>query len=320
MRGRMLLPTLLLGASLLLSGCTLLDPEEGEESVEFPTNATETEDPFDLAEPAPAPTDIAGGDDASPPPMTTTPAPPSPTAPAPGEPTPAAPSAPPAQPSPGSPTAPGPGPTPPPATTTPPPSPPPAQPTPPTQPTQPTQPPPDTSWPREGSHVRYEARASRSSYDGEYSQEDVSTVTWTFTGGDWRGVCTNQKTEHVNGNWQNSTSTRQLDASTPPHWPPMNTRSPPAVGQPVDVWYIDACSPSDWESVFTGSATEQTTRNGQSVTVASYAADMSAENQAFATEWSQSHGLVLKWSHWRSGGAMSSGFSGRLVDTDAPLS
>ena len=169
--------------------------------------------------------------------------------------------------------------------------------------------------------MRYSAESSRSSYDGAYSQDDRATFVWTYTDGDWIGTCTMQTEEFVDGRgWRNGTSTHTFSAASPPHWPPMNTRSPPAEGQPVGVTYLDGCGIAQDSMPYAGTDTQSTTQDGRTVQADTHVASFSNENGDFRTEWSRSHGLVLTWSHTRMGGTMVMSFHGSLTDTDAPLS
>jgi hypothetical protein len=277
-----LLLSLLVPAALLLAGCTS-EPDEALNDTLDETVPVE-EVPFGH-EPTPEPTPATPAPSVEPtPPAVTSPATPTPVAP---EPTPVAP-----------------------APVAPPPSPTPPSPAP-------------TAWPHEGSHVRYTATVVRNSYDGGYRQEDSAEATWTFTGGDWRGTCTVHTREFVSGRGeQESTGTRTYSASSPPHWPLFNTKSPPAEGQPVTVWYLDRCAIESMDAAFAGTDTEPTTRMGQSVQAATYVASEPAgtsENQGLRTEWSRASGLVVTWSHQRMGSVMTTTFQGELMDTDAPL-
>lgn len=294
MRGRLLL-SLLVPATLLLAGCT----SEPEQSGEDESNDSLPVDEVPFSHP-PEPTATPAPASPTPPAVTNPPAPPAPSPP-PATPTPVASTPPPPPPSP---TPPAPSPTPP-----------PPSPTPPT--------PAPAAWPHEGSYVRYAATASRSSYDGGYQQRDRAEATWTFTNGDWRGTCAIQTSEYVSHRgWENRTGTRAYSPASPPHWPLFDTRSPPAQGEAVTVWYLDGCLPTSEEGDFAGTDTEATTRNGQPAQAATYVAvePAGSEMQDLRTEWSRASGLVLTWSYQRMGSSMTATFAGHLVDTDAPLS
>ena len=305
MRVRLPLASMLLAASVLLAGCTLPGPEESGEPDALPEDATETEDPFPIPEPAPAPTDIAGGDDASPPPVTAPPAPATPTT---AEPTPATPTA--ADPTPAAP---------PPATTPPPPSPtqPPAAPPPATTPTAP-QPGP---WPHEGSRVSYTAQQSHGSRFGSSTRTYVN-ATWTYTDGDWRGVCTaNVKTydPETDSYDEGRTETRTYSAANPPHWPPMNTRSPPALGAEMEAWVFDACDlDTTHTAVYAGTDTEIV--GGATVPTHRATHHPAYSNQQLDTEWSRTTGLLIHYDYSWWGSTQSHSLRGRIVSTDAPLS
>lgn len=245
--------------------------------------------------PEPAPTTPPSP---TPPPVTTAPAPPPPA------PTPPAPTAPPATttPTPSEPTPPSP--TPPPPST--PPTPPPPSTTPP--------PPQPATWPREGSHVSYAMRSGWSIPDGTGGGVTYANVTWTYTNGDWRGACSWQSYERsdwTDPEWRNTTGETVFSASSPPHWPPFNTKNPPAVGERVTVWHLDGCTIESRDMIYSG---VQDSRWGRV-----HDADderVAEENYSdYDAVWDPETGLVLQWSWAR----RNSGLSGVVTSTDAPL-
>lgn len=229
-------------------------------------------------------------------------------------------------------------PTPPAPTTTPPPT---TEPTPPpptttTTPTPTTQPPPTTTtqpapttttpapqaWPREGSFVKYTFREGQAFGGSDQRWTEYGNVTWTYRNGDWHGVCEMQRYDFSDGEtWENTTHTREFTASSPPHWPPMNTRSPPPVGSEITVWYVQGCALDQETLIYRGTTTEATTVNGQPYVASTHHAEDDwppEQPMSWDTEWSAATGLVIYWGYSRGGMAPHSD-SGRLVDTDAPL-
>lgn len=231
----------------------------------------------------------------------------------------------PAEPTP-APTPPPPTPTPPPTETTPPsPTPPPPTTTTPPSPTPtspPTPTPPPPAWPHEGSYVKYTLRTGQAFANSLQGWENYANVTWTYTNGDWRGVCVMDVHESdMDGNWDNHTETHTFTSASPPHWPPMDTRNPPAPGGSVTIWYVSGCELRNMTLVYTGPDTEPTTVNGQPVTAPTFLAEDDyppEQPMDWRTEWSRTMGLVLYWSYGRGGMAPHSDV-GHLVDTDAPL-
>lgn len=315
MRAYLALSTLV-AASLLLAGCTQIMPEESvdETANESAGDANQTTDGTgaDAGGATPTPDESTEPPaDPVPPPAAPAPAEPAPASPAPPAPAPAAPAPGPATPAP----APSQPASPPPSPAPTPPSPQPASPPPSTTP-QPAQP---SAWPREGSYVTYQFRRYSGSPDSSYSQEDEGTVTWTYRNGDWTGACTYTSEEFVRERgWMNRTGSERLTASNPPHWPPFNTKNPPAQGQRVETWYIDGCRPVPQDfMLYAGTETESATVQGRAVRAATHLAEDADDGSPsdFRSEWSRSTGLVLYWEWQRS----YSNLSGRLVDTDAPL-
>ena len=262
---RALLPALL-AVSLLLAGCAVRD-DPGESTL-----------PEESTGPPPGPDDgTIPGFPAGEPASTTPP----PDAPTPVEPTPVAPPPPPAPtPAPVTPTPPTP-PAPTPATPTPTPPPPSPTPTPP--------PPPPTAWPREGSAVRYEVVVLSGSPDGYYNQDTFSNWTWTYRDGDWTGVC---EGERVFGPYEEEQQREPISATVtaanPPHWPPMNTRSPPAVGEEVTAWRLSGCQIGSGEEIYRG------IDDGMH-----HATDVeSPVPYDYVTHWDRETGLVVAWDQW----------------------
>ena len=216
--------------------------------------------------------------------------------------------------------------TPPPAATpptaaTPAPTPPPPTPTPP--PPTPTPPSPEPqAWPREGSYVKYAWRIGQYFAGSPQGWTHYGNITWTYAGGDWRAVCVMEAYDrNHDGTWNNHTIRREITAATPPHWPLMNTRSPPAPGEAVTTWYLRDCELSEQTLYYVGTETEATTVNGQPATVPTHLAEDDyppEQPMSWSSEWSTKTGLVVDWGYSRGGMAAHSN-SGRLVDTDAPL-
>jgi hypothetical protein len=107
----------------------------------------------------------------------------------------------------------------------------------------------------------------------------------------------------------------------PPHWPPFDTRTPPAAGQDVTVWHVRGCILTSETRTFAGSAQATVTTSSGARAVDAYRAvgDPADMPFSFQTTWSARTGLVLDWDWARSGSAPHA-FSGRITDTDAPLS
>ncbi|HEX2021920.1 MAG TPA: hypothetical protein VHH36_04360, partial [Candidatus Thermoplasmatota archaeon] len=198
---------------------------------------------------------------------------------------------------------PPPPPPPPPPVTSPTPPPPTPSPTPSPTPTP-------TSWPREGSHVSYRVHVGEGSPDGSYDADRWTNITWTYANGDWRGECVGQKRERLRDQPEQWTELRAtFTASDPPHWPPFNTKSPPAVGGTVEAWFLQGCGFNRLDREYAGTDS----RDGAPTFVATDFDDGSPDD--FRTEWSQRTGLVLEWDwsqrHTRT--------TGRMTSTDAPL-
>lgn len=299
---------LLASVALLLAGCTQILPEESgeqatDEPVEAPTGQSEsgvkaseeTDEPSAVSPTPAAPISPATEPVTESAPVAATPVPsaPVPTAPTSDE------LAPPAQKP-----VPSPSPQAPPPTPTPSPSPAPAQP---------------AAWPRDGSYVTYQYRTHSGSPDSSYSETEDATVRWTYHDGDWTGVCAWETDEFVRDRgWENTTGTETLTAGDPPHWPPFNTRTPPAQGEPVKTWLVTDCSPVPQDFMrYAGAETESATVQGRPVQAPTHLAEDPNDGSPsdFRSEWSRGTGLVLYWEWQRS----YSNLSGRLVDTDAPL-
>lgn len=301
------------------SGC--VDALIGDADGEFPVGGDPQESvgPLEEEDGSPPPTST------TPPPSTTTPPPPPSDPTPPVEPTPPAadPTPPPADPTPPppDPTPPPTDPAPPPADPTPPPTdptPPPSDPTPPPSdptppPSDPT-PPPEPAWPREGSIVRYRITSGESG-PGSFVNTSGSIATWVYRDGDWHGTCEGSWELHwAEGSGQNDTNgtfSRAYEASDPPHWPPLNTRTPPAVGEPVDVWIMWDCDLREVGMVYSGLTESSWGR----VHHADDTAEAEAHYSDFDTWWDPEIGLVLGWSWARS----HSGTRGELIETDAPI-
>ena len=252
---------ILLAAGLLLAGCTADDePEEStelqdwnvEESTEPPAEGSTgaTATPPPAAPAEPTRAPAPAASPAAPPPA------PAPVAPAPASPAPAAP-------------APAPTP-PPPATASPTPTPP--------------------AWPREGSRVTYRVTVLSGSPDGYYNQDAFTNWTWTYANGDWTGRC---EGTHVYGPYAEPQTREPISATftaaDPPHWPPMNTRSPPAVGETMTTWDLFHCEISPREARYAGMDDGWHTATDFD--------DGSPDD--YLTAWDPDTGLVHHWEQWR---------------------
>ena len=227
--------------------------------------------------------------------------------PPPAEPTPVAPPPP-------APTPPPPAPTPPPPTPTTAPTPPPPSPTPP--PPTPTPPPP--SWPQEGSYVRYRVTMDEGSPDGSFNADTDTVVSWTFTNGDWRGVCEGTRTTQYRDEAPTTeTLHREITVDSPPHWPLFNTKSPPAPGGTVTAWFMKGCDIQQLERRYVGTDAESVTVSGATRSVDTHLAEDFDDGSPddFRTEWSQDVGLVAYWD-WAQRNTHT---RGDLLDTDAPM-
>lgn len=309
MRALVLVAVLMIAA---LSGC--VDFGDGEESTtptppDAATPATTTTTPATTTPVAstivaPMPTSPTGG----------------PAAPSPSPPPRASPTPPPAAPTPSTPAAappPPPPPTPSPSPTTPT-----AAPTPTTPAPAPTPDPQPDPWPREGSYVSYAFRVSQSFSGSEQGFDERGTIRWTYTNGDWRAVCEGSRTSTADdGSTSEESFREEISSATPPHWPLMNTRSPPAEGERVEVWYTRGCDRDSDSYPFIGRDTEPTTVDGAQRTVSTFKAraDDSDVPYDYVTEWSTETGLVIHWSLSRYMTAAPYSTSGELTDTDAPM-
>ena len=309
--------TLGVAAALMLAGCVTDEPDE---STEAPPDGTvvvgngPTDDGTAGVDDDGAPVANVSTHVGEPSPLTQpaapTPAPepapaPSPTA----EPTPAPTPAPAPSPQPtAEPTPPAPAPSPQPTAEATPPAPSP-QPTA-AEPTPTPTPPADDTWPREGSHVTIRGSAGES-IPSTFDNSSTWEASWTYRDGDWRGTCSGSW-EHrwEDGSVERGTFSRTLDGSNGPHWPLFNTRSPPAVGEEVQVWVMWDCGISSYDMIYSGTESSEwgTVHNADDVTVAE-------ENYSdFDTWWDPDTGLVYEWDWSRS----KSGSQGRVVSTDAP--
>ena len=177
----------------------------------------------------------------------------------------------PATPTPARPTpTPAPSPTPMPATPT-------VTPTPAT-PTPPTPAPSPRPWPSAGSFVRVVVDAP----------EGRAYLNWTHDGEDWVGSCERA-----------GQATVSYTERTPPHWPLLDTRDVPRVGEDVEVWWVDGC----------------VIRHGDASYLGSRSGVHEASRSGFVTQWDTTTGLVRYWEEVDAGGAS----TGRLYATDAPL-
>src|SRR5581483_7370248 len=182
------------------------------------------------------------------------------------------------------------------------PTPPPPAPRPSTPPAPSPSPP---SWPREGSFVSYTLHEGQSFAGSTQEWESFANVTWTYHDGDWRGVCDGERHDRSDGvTWSNTTLHASFTAAHPPHWPPFDTRAPPAPGEPVTVWYVRGCGLVNETRTFAGPAQATVPAPGGARAVDAYRAtgDPTDEPFSFQTEWSSTTGLVLSWS-WARGGS-----------------
>lgn len=110
-------------------------------------------------------------------------------------------------------------------------------------------------------------------------------------------------------------------ADSPPHWPPFNTRDPPAVGERVDTWYARGCTLDHDDFTYQGTGEGAFTVDGTPRSVAYHEArsDESDVPYVYKTRWSQATGLVLEWSLIRPQTQAPYSTSGTLVSTDATL-
>jgi hypothetical protein len=154
---------------------------------------------------------------------------------------------------------------------------PPASPTPPVSPT-PTMTPAPRPWPTEGSTVRLVV-------DGP---EGRSYLNWTHADDDWVGTCERAGRHIV-----------PYTEDDPPHWPLLNTRDVPAVGEDVQVWWAEDCALLQDDAQYTGMV------DGRH----------RADRPGFATLWDAATGLVLVWHHAESDGTSID----QLYATDAPI-
>ncbi|MEA3202199.1 MAG: hypothetical protein QOE90_3627 [Thermoplasmata archaeon] len=156
-------------------------------------------------------------------------------------------------------------------------------------------------WPHEGSYVRYAMEAGKSFTGSDIGWRAFANASWRYHDGDWTGACDGVVYEGGNATPVHRTYT----AAHPPHWPLFDTRSPPAVGEPVQVWILGTCAIGNDTHVFVG---------GNATT---FRAQDESPPFAFSTTWSRSSGLVLSWSETRSGLAPTHDV-GWLTATDAP--
>lgn len=276
--------------AVALAGCTFAEESTPDDAGPDDTDAVPT--------PTPTP--------ASPSP---TPRPPTPATPSPSPASPPAPTPTPASPTP-SPVAPSPSPTP--VVSTPPVLPPPTAPASPTPPAPaPASPSPSPQpWPREGSHVSYESNVSQSFSGSDQGWRSWANATWTYRSGDWTGVCVRHTVgTDAEGKPYERTETFTYRASSPPHWPILNTRSPPAVGEDVRTWTLRGCT------------IENSTWPYRGIVGGYHMASSNPDEPPydFRTTWSTKSGLVVEWSLQRYMTQAPFSSVGRLTSTDAPL-
>lgn len=163
-------------------------------------------------------------------------------------------------------------------------------------------------WPHEGSYVRYTMERLRE-FTGTSEQwwHAYANASWTYHDGDWSGSCDGMIYDHTNPyNLTVVPVHRDYVASSPPHWPPFDTRTPPAVGENVTTWFLSTCAITNATHPFAG---------GNATT---FRASEDDPPFAFRSTWSRETGLVLDWWDQRYGLAPSLNRGG-LVATDAPV-
>ena len=158
-------------------------------------------------------------------------------------------------------------------------------------------------------------RTSQAFAGSDQQWKTFANATWTYRNGDWHGECV--ATIHDDSDGDGTVEIREeratFSASSPPHWPLFNTRSPPAVGERVTTWYMHECeirSDEDW--YYRG--TDE--HNGVATHLASSNVDEPPYD--FKTEWSQENGLVLYWQKYRFMTSAPYSTRGELTSTDAP--
>lgn len=162
------------------------------------------------------------------------------------------------------------------------------------------------TWPHEGSFARYNVDVGRSFTGSSQSWRAIANASWTYHDGDWHGTCDATIWDNLDGKGVKESHThRTYSAEHPPHWPLLDTRTPPAVGEQVNAWLLDVCDITSESHTFVG---------GDATT---YRAADDRAPYAFSTTWSRATGLVTGWSATRSGLAPTHNV-GTLVATDAP--
>jgi hypothetical protein len=126
-----------------------------------------------------------------------------------------------------------------------------------------------------------------------------ANATWTYHDGDWTGSCSQQDDSwwQSNDTWYNTTTTFAYSPQHPPHWPPFDTKSPPAVGQNLTTWFLSGCAIQSSTNMYNGTGTASTTVNGAPTTVPTFTAVEypTYAPYSFSSAWRQDSGLVLSW-------------------------
>lgn len=158
--------------------------------------------------------------------------------------------------------------------------------------------------------MTYTTRVGQSFAGSDQDYETYANLTWTYTNGDWRGECVAQRHDDMDGDNVYVVEERRVtySSSNPPHWPLMNTRNPPAVGEEVNSWTSDAC------------ALEMETWTYAGLSNGVHRAESTDADRPyhFVTTWDADSGLVLTWHHSKEGSSAPRSNVGRLVATDAP--
>lgn len=138
--------------------------------------------------------------------------------------------------------------------------------------------------------MTYEVVVLAGAPDGSVNSDWFTNWTWTYTGGDWVGRC---EGTHVHGPYDEPQArdpvSATFTAATPPHWPPMNTRDPPAVGSTITAWDLFRCEIQSRDAKYAG------VQDGWHT--ATDFDDGSPDD--YITAWDRETGLVHHWDQWR---------------------
>lgn len=170
-------------------------------------------------------------------------------------------------------------------------------------------------WPKEGSHVWYEARNGASAPDGSWwMQEEVVAKLWVQDGA-WRGWCSGTRTEfHEYGEpqWRNTT------VGAPVRTGPLKASVDTALGKDTTLTVLSGCYAQPATMRVTAIEDHTVTDDGAPVEVLSFRADESPDESAYRdwrANWDAHHGLLLQWELQ----GLHSNSRGALVKTDFPL-